>query len=111
MLSGARSLYANWQWGGVQPPAVVRALELARERTPSVSTLQLVFRELDFEAFDAAPARLAHGQMGDWWEEVALEGKALRGIHGDEAPGVQLVDVYGDRVGLVLAARWNVVLG
>ena len=43
------------------------------------------------------------GQLGDGWEQVALDGKALRGIHGEELPGVRLVAAYCDRAGLVLA--------
>jgi hypothetical protein len=103
MLCGARSLYAIWQWGRLQPPDVVRALGFARERTPSVSTLHLVFKALDPEAFEAALARWAQGQLGDDWEAVALDGKALRGIHGEELPGVRLAAAYADRAGLVLA--------
>jgi hypothetical protein len=103
MLCGARSLYAIWQWGRLQPPAVVQALGFTRERTPSISTLHLVFRALDAAAFEAALAQWAQGQLGAGWETVALDGKALRGIHGEELPGVRLVAAYCDRVGLVLA--------
>ena len=103
MLSGARSLYAIAQWGRLQPPPVVRALGFRRERTPAVSTLHAVFRDLDAAAFEAALGAWAQGQLGDRWEAVALDGKALRGIHGEELPGVRLVAAYADRAGLVLA--------
>jgi len=103
MLSGARSLYAIAQWGRLQPPGVVRALGFTRERTPCVATLHLAFKALDAAAFEAALARWAQGQLGDEWEAVALDGKALRGIHGEELPGVRLVAAYADRAGLVLA--------
>ena len=103
MLSGARSLYAIAQWGRLQPPGVVEALGFTRARTPCVATLHLAFKALDARAFEAALARWARGQLGDDWEAVALDGKALRGIHGEELPGVRLVAAYCDRVGLVLA--------
>jgi hypothetical protein len=103
MLSGARSLYAIAQWGRLQPPAVVQALGFTRERTPCVATLHLAFKALDPSAFEAALAGWAQGQLGDRWEAVALDGKALRGIHGEELPGVRLVAAYSDRAGLVLA--------
>ena len=103
MLSGARSLYAIAQWGRLQPPAVVGALGFTRERTPCVATLHLAFKALDAGAFAAALAGWAQGQLGDGWEAVALDGKALRGIHGEQLPGVRLVAAYCDRAGLVLA--------
>jgi hypothetical protein len=102
MLSGARSLYAIAQWGRLQPAAVVEALGFTRARTPCVATLHLAFKSLDAQAFEAALARWVQGQLGDGWEVVALDGKALRGIHGEELPGVRLVAAYCDRVGLVL---------
>jgi hypothetical protein len=103
MLSGARSLYAIAQWGRLQPPAVVEALGFTRAQTPCVATLHRAFKALDARVFEAALARWAQGQLGDGWETVALDGKALRGIHGAELPGVRLVAAYCDRAGLVLA--------
>jgi hypothetical protein len=103
MLSGARSLYAIAQWGRLQPPGVVAALGFTRDRTPTVSTLHLVFKELDVQAFEAVLARWAQAGLGDRWETIALDGKALRGIHGEELPGVRLVAAYADRAGRVLA--------
>ncbi len=103
MLSGARSLYAIAQWGRLQPPEVVRALGFTRPRTPTVSTLHLVFKDLDVAAFEAAVRQWAVQQLGDQGEVIAIDGKALRGIHGEELPGIRLVAAYTDRAGLVLA--------
>jgi hypothetical protein len=103
MLSGARSLYAIWQWGRLQRPEVVRALGFTRERTPTVATLHLVFRALDAAAFEAALAGWAGATLGDQARRIAVDGKALRGIHGEELPGVRLVAAYADEAGLVLA--------
>ena len=103
MLAGARSLYAIAQWGRLHDAAARRALGFTREQTPCVATLHLTFKALDAAAFEAALARWAQGQLGDRWEAVALDGKGLRGIHGDEVPGVRLVAAYCDRAGLVLA--------
>jgi hypothetical protein len=36
-------------------------------------------------------------------EQFVLDGKALRGIHGEELPGVRLVALYATQAGLVLA--------
>lgn len=103
MVSGARSLYAMAQWGREQPGAVVRALGFTRERTPSVSTLHEVFKALDVGAFEAALARWAEAEGGARVDRVAIDGKGLRGIHGEELPGARLVAVYADQVGAVLA--------
>jgi len=103
MLSGARSLYAIAQWGRLQPPEVVAALGFTRERTPTVSTLHLVFRDLDAAAFEGALSQWAWANLGDEEEAIAIDGKGLRGIHGEELPGVRLVAAYSDGAGLVLA--------
>jgi len=102
MLCGARSLYAIAQWGRLQPPWVVRALGFTRERTPAVSTLHLVFRDLDAAAFEEALSAWARANLGDE-EAIAIDGKGLRGIHGEALPGVRLVAAYSDGAGLVLA--------
>jgi hypothetical protein len=103
MLSGARSLYAIAQWGRLQPPGVVRALGFTRGKTPCVATLHLLFKGLDAEAFEAALRGWARRQLGDREGAIAIDGKALRGIHGEELPGVRLVAAYCDAAGLVLA--------
>jgi hypothetical protein len=103
MLAGARSLYAIAQWGRLQPPEVVRALGFGRGRTPCVATLHLVFKDLDVEAFEAALRGWAQGNLGDGEEAIAIDGKGLRGIHGEELPGVRLVAAYATRAGRVLA--------
>jgi hypothetical protein len=102
MLSGARSLYVIGQWGRLQPPNVLRALGFTRPATPSVSTLHVVFRSLDAAAFEAALSRWAQARAPAE-RTLAIAGKGLRGIHGEELPGVRLVAAYCDEAGLVLA--------
>lgn len=82
---------------------MVRALGFSRERTPCVATLHLVFQDLDLATFAAALGRWAQEQLGEGVEAIAIDGKGLRGIHGEELPGVRLVAAYGTRAGLVLA--------
>jgi len=103
MLSGARSLYAIWQWGRLQEPAVVKALGFTREQTPSVATLHRVFSRLDVGEFEAVLRTWAQAQLGDGAEAIAIDGKGLKGIHGEELPGVRLVAAYAPKAGLVLA--------
>jgi hypothetical protein len=108
MLCGARSLYAIAQWGREQPEAVVRALGFTRGQTPGVATLHRVFKTLDVDAFEARMGQWAHaalGGRGRSGEAIAIDGKALRGIHGEELPGVRLVAAYDVQTGLVLAQK------
>jgi hypothetical protein len=105
MLCGARSLYAAAQWGRERvedDPGSLVPLGLPPGRSPSVATLHRVFKALDVAAFERA--------LGDWLaasgvaadDAVALDGKTLRGIHGDELPGVHLVAAYAHAAGAVL---------
>lgn len=105
MLCGARSLYALAQWGRERIEEDAEALVplgLPAGRSPSVATLHRVFKRLDVAAFERA--------VGAWLEQtgvervsaLALDGKTLRGIHGDEVPGVHLVAAYAHETGVVL---------
>lgn len=106
MLCGARSLYAIAQWGRDQGSADVRAaLGITRATTPSVATLFRLFRALDRDAFEAALAAWARAQGVPSGEAVAIDGKQLRGIHGETIPGVHLVAAYAHRSGQVLGQK------
>ncbi len=106
MLCGARSLYAIAQWGRDYGSAEIRsALGIDRASTPSVATLFRLFRDLDREAFEAALASWVRAQGVPVGEAVALDGKQLRGIHGEEVPGVHLVAAYAHRSGQVLGQK------
>src|SRR5215210_3964706 len=105
-LCGARSLYAIAQWARERvedDPELLVELGLPAGRSPSVATLHRVFKALDVAAFERA--------VGEWLartgvapsDAVALDGKTLRGIHGEAIPGVQLVAAYAHRAGAVLA--------
>ena len=105
MLSGARSLYAIWQWGRLQPTEVVCALGFSRNNTPAISTLHLIFSQLDIQAFEAALQKWARANLGEEQEAIAIDGKGLKGIHGEQLPGVRLVAAYGTKSSLVLAQK------
>ncbi len=108
MLCGARSLYAIAQWGREQPGAVVRTLGVTRQQTPGVATLHRVFKALDVDVFErvlATWAQAAVGGRGGVGEAIAIDGKALRGIHGEQLPGVRLVAAYDVQTGWVLAQK------
>jgi hypothetical protein len=92
MLSGARSLYAITQWGRDHNAADVRAaLGIRHADVPSVATLFRIFRDVDREALEAALGRWVQAQLPPGERVLALDGKTLRGIHGEHVPGVHLV--------------------
>ena len=64
-----------------------------------------MFRRLDIDAFESALSRWAQGSFVEGDEAIAVDGKALRGIHGDELPGVRLVAAYAHRSGMVLGQK------
>ena len=95
MLSGARSAYAIHKWGCCQSPGTVRAMGFTYAKKPAVSCLHRVFSGLGVAAFGAAVVRWS--QQHPWAvdrQAVAVDGKALRGIHGKAPPGVRLLAGY-----------------
>ena len=107
MLCGARSLYAIAQWGREQPEALVQTLGFTRQQTPGVATLQRVFKALDVDAFASVLGQWAQAALGGRGDggTIAIDGKALRGIHGEQLPGVRVVATYDVQTGLVLAQK------
>lgn len=70
---------------------------------PGVTTLHYVFKRLDVERFEAELQAWAAQMLDPRTQHLVLDGKALRGIHGEELPGVRLVALYAPEAGLVLA--------
>lgn len=103
LFSGARSLYAITQWARDHRAMVTREFGLPPTWTPCHATFHRVFKDLDVEAFESA--------LGEWLgvshvpveDAVAIDGKTLRGIHGEEIGGVHLVAAYTHHCGVVLA--------
>ena len=103
MLCGARSLYAIAQWGRDQGSVTAQLLGFSQEKTPCVATLHRVFKGLDVAAFEAVVGSWLAKSGVDSDDPLSLDGKTLRGIHGEEMPGVHLVSAYASRAGAVLA--------
>ncbi len=84
MLSGARSLPALWPGGRLQPLEALEAMGFTREKTPAVSTLHRVFSARDASVFEAALAAWVQAFLPHNANAIALDGKPLRGLHGEE---------------------------
>ena len=103
MLCGARSLYAVAQWGQECGAAIRLAVGLRAERGPSVATLHRAFRDLDHQAFETLLTAWFTQQGLLPGEGIALDGKTLRGIHGESLPGVHVIAAYAQQTRVVLA--------
>ena len=101
MMCGARSLYAISQWGRDHGTEMALQLGFSRGQTPSVATLHRVFSRMDAEAFERELGwwMMQHGLGED--EALAVDGKSLRGIHGEKIAGVHLVSAFSHRTGVV----------
>jgi hypothetical protein len=102
MLAGARSLYAIAQWAKEHRRLVTSTFGLPPTWTPSHSTVFRVFAGLDVKAFES----VVHGWLRERFvapeEALALDGKTLRGIHGEEIAGVHLVAAFAHQSGVVV---------
>jgi uncharacterized protein YoaH (UPF0181 family) len=103
VLCGARSQYAVSHWGQDCGPEIRAALGLKRERGPSGPSVHRVFRQLDHEAFEQVLGQWLAAQGLQAGEALAIDGKTLRGIHGEEVPGVHLVAAFAHQTRTVLA--------
>ena len=92
------------QWGRGHPQ-LAQSLGFNREQTPCVATLHHVFRRLDVDAFELALGRSAQDCLGEGEATIAMDGKALRGLHGRELPRVRLVVAYAGESGLILGLK------
>ena len=102
MACGARSVYAIAQWGREHRELVCTALGITRQTTPDVATLHRLFRRLDVGAFEGVLGRWLSARGLQRGEGIAVDGKTLRGIHGEQLPGVRLVAAFTHQSGITL---------
>jgi hypothetical protein len=105
MACGARSLYAIAQWGRQHRRLVCEALGITRLTTPSHPQLHRIFAALEVQAFEAVLGKWLAARGLKRGEGIAVDGKTLRGIHGEEIPGVHLISAFAHQRGIVLAQR------
>jgi len=103
VLAGMKSLEAIAQFGRDRGPALAHALGFRRGKTPAKSTLSEIFRLLDVAAFEGALRRWLQARAEDAGDELAVDGKTLRGSADGEVPGVHLLAAYAPGADAVLA--------
>jgi hypothetical protein len=103
ILAGMKSLEAIAQFGRDQGKPLAEALGFRRHRTPCKATLSNIFRRLDVTRFERV--------LTDWVtdhnlasaDQIAIDGKVLRGSADGDTPGVLLLSAYAPKTSAVLA--------
>ncbi len=104
MLTGAKSYQAIAQFGRDKGPPLAHALGFTRGKTPTKSTLSVLFRCLDVQAFEAALSRWMASRLPQGGGLIiALDGKTARGSRDGDLPGQHLVAAYCAQAQAVLA--------
>jgi hypothetical protein len=104
MLCGSYSITAVAQWGRDQGESIAKALGFKR-KPPCVATIQRIFVSLDVDQFEAVLGRWFAQQGLPEGEAIAIDGKGMRGIHGEQLPSVHLVAAYAHWKGVVLGQK------
>jgi DDE family transposase len=102
VLCGMRSLQAIAQFGRELPAAASRELGFTHPTTPCKSTLSVVLRQVDATRLEEELSAWAQEQAPDD-EQLALDGKTLRGSADGAVPAVHLLAVYAVASGVTLA--------
>jgi hypothetical protein len=103
MLAGMRGLQGVVDFGRNLPSDVVVALGFTRPKTLAKSTLSVILRAIDINAFEAILRRWLQAQADRLgWTALAIDGKTLRGSTGEQLPAVHLVAGYAHEAQIVL---------
>ncbi len=106
MLCGARSKFAIAQWGRENSAHIADLLGFRRGRTPCHATIHNVLKAVDIEAFESVLSTWSRQYLSQGeYNACAIDGKKLRGIHGETLPGVRLVALLAHDLGLPLAQK------
>jgi len=101
-------LQALTGWGKRQEKTLLKAMGSARGVAPGYGTLQRLVKHVNVEALEgvlyewAREALTAQGK-GQQLAELAMDGKVLRGSRDGELPGVHLLSVVAQELGITLA--------
>ena len=103
-LCGYRSYGAMAQWGENYGSELAEALGFKKGKTPSVGTLHTVFSRVDKAALEQVLSRWSETVLEQLPGQKALsiDGKTLRGSHGQEAIDVHLLSAVSHGLGLTL---------
>lgn len=104
MLSGVRSQKGIVEFGRDRGRDFLRLFGLRKFRGPSEATISRVFASLDVAAFEALVRRWLVARTGSRrFEQIAIDGKTLRGSRDGELPAVHLLAAYSPEIQTTLA--------
>lgn len=103
-LSGVRSQKGIVEFGRDRGRDFLRLFGLRKFRGPSEATISRVFASLDVVAFEACLRRWIISRLGSRrFEQIAIDGKTLRGSRDGELPGIHLLAAYSPEIQTTLA--------
>ncbi|MGI8552242.1 MAG: transposase family protein [Dehalococcoidia bacterium] len=104
MVGGARGQLPIAPWGRDHEGPLTEALGFTR-RPPCHATLHHIFKRSDREKRETVLQAYFAKQGLAEEEAIAIDGKSLRGAHGDEVPGVDLIAASAHHARIVLAQK------
>ena len=103
-LCGARSLEAAAQFARDRGRRFAESLGFTHETTPCKATLSNVLRRLDPEAVERAVSAWIRDRIdGSVGEQIAIDGKSLRGTADGASPCIHLLAAFAPHADAVLA--------
>ena len=103
-LSGVRSQKGVVEFGRDRGRDFLRLFGFRKFRGPSEATFSRVFASLDVVAFEACVRRWIASRVGSRrFEQIAMDGKTLRGSRDGELPAVHLLAAYSPEIQTTLA--------
>lgn len=103
-LSGVRSQKGVVEFGRDRGRDFLRLFGFRKFRGPSEATFSRVFASLDVVAFEACVRRWIASRVGSRrFEQIAIDGKTLRGSRDGELPAVHLLAAYSPEIQTTLA--------
>lgn len=101
LLAGMKSLEAIAQFGRDHGGGLAQALGFRRHKTPAKSTFSEVLRAIDVDAFEAVLRAWVQGRAAAG-DDVAIDGKTLRGSRDGDLPGAHLLSAFAPAAAAVL---------
>ena len=103
VLAGHTGLAAIAQFGRLRGRRLGHALGFRNGKMPCANTLANFLRLLDADHLDRIVGEWLADRHADGWEQIALDGKTLRGSRDGGAPGVHLLAAYAPQAAATLA--------
>jgi hypothetical protein len=92
------------QWGRIHGEDLAGSLGFRRTRTPCHASIHNVLAKLDVASFETVLTEWISQHLPPHKRKIlAVDGKKLRGVHGKEVPGVFLISLFAQTLGLPVA--------